>query len=281
MKERTLTSVAIIAILLLLVVFSGYIVYPLALGALAVIAVFEILRVVNSHKKPALAIPAYLIAAAFPVAAYFVSPETVVTFLLVLAGSMFVYLLWLMGVSVFSKGKTLFSKVAETFAAVLYVVVSITSLSLMRYVDRRCGVFAVILVFVISWVCDTAAFAVGSLMGKHKLIPEVSPKKTVEGSVGGIVFSTVFCLLYGLALDLIFEGMTVNYLVLAFCGAILSVVSQLGDLIASLIKREYGIKDYGNILPGHGGIMDRFDSVLAVSTILLIMCIVFPPFVFS
>ena len=72
--------------------------------------------------------------------------------------------------------------------------------------------------------------------------------------------------------------MAVNYIVLGLCGAILSIVSQLGDLIASSIKREYGVKDYGKILPGHGGLMDRFDSVLAVSTILLIICILFPPF---
>ena len=75
--------------------------------------------------------------------------------------------------------------------------------------------------------------------------------------------------------------MTVNYVTLGLIGAILSVVSQLGDLIASLIKREYGVKDYGNIFPGHGGVMDRFDSVLAVSTILLIICLVVPPFVIA
>ena len=281
MKERTITSAVLLAIALLVVIFSGYIVYPLALSFLAVCAVFEILRVIGAHKKLALSIPAYLLAAALPVAAYFVEPGTVILFLMALAGCMFVYLLWLMGVSVFSKGEIAFSRISEVFAAVIYVTVSITSLSLIRYLDRDVGVFAVVLVFVISWVCDTSAFAVGSLLGKHKLIPEVSPKKTVEGCIGGILFSTLFCLLYGLGLDLIFKDMTVNYLVLAFCGAVLSVVAQLGDLVASLIKREYGVKDYGKILPGHGGVMDRFDSVLAVSTILLIICIIFPPFLFS
>ncbi len=281
MKDRTITSVVILAVMLGLVIFSGYIVYPMGLAALAVIALFEILRVVGAYKNPALAIPAYLFGAAFPVGAYFVRPDTVILFLMAFAGSIFVYLLWLMGVSVFSKGKTPFSRISEVFCAVIYVTVSVTSLSLIRYLDRNTGVWAVVLVFVISWVCDTSAFAVGSLMGKHKLIPEVSPKKTVEGAVGGIVFSTVICLLYGLGLSLVFKDMTVNYLVLGFCGAVLAVVSQLGDLVASLIKREYGVKDYGNILPGHGGLMDRFDSVLAVSTILLIIYIIFPPFVFN
>jgi phosphatidate cytidylyltransferase len=147
----------------------------------------------------------------------------------------------------------------------------------MRYTNNF-GVFLVVLVFVISWVSDTAAFAVGSLIGKHKLIPEVSPKKTVEGAIGGVVFSALLCPLYGLGLDLIIENIQVNYLYLFLFGLVLSVVSQFGDLMASLIKREYGVKDYGRIFPGHGGVLDRFDSVIAVSTILMILSTVLPPF---
>ena len=130
----------------------------------------------------------------------------------------------------------------------------------------------------VAWACDVFAYLVGSLIGKHKLIPEISPKKTVEGAIGGVVFTVLFCLAYGFALDKIVDNMSVNYVFLAICGVILPIVSQLGDLTASLIKREYGVKDYGKIFPGHGGVMDRFDSVVAVSTILLILCILFPPF---
>jgi hypothetical protein len=97
----------------------------------------------------------------------------------------------------------------------------------------------------------------------------------------GVVFSALACVLYGLLLEAFVDGITVSYVSLGLIGAILSVVSQLGDLIASSIKREYGVKDYGNLFPGHGGVMDRFDSVLAVSTILLIICMAFPPFVIS
>ena len=279
MKNRVLTSVAILACALAVVIFSEFIVYPLALALLAIIAVFEVLRVIGAHKTMALSIPAYLISAAFPLLAYFVNSDNSLEFLLILAACVFVYLVWLMGVSVFSKGKIAFSKISEALATVTYVAVSFTSLSLIRYITPNFGVFLVILVFVISWTCDTAAFAVGSLIGKHKLIPEVSPKKTVEGAIGGVVFSALLCTVYGFGLDLIIENIQVNYLYLFLFGLILSVVSQLGDLIASLIKREYGVKDYGRIFPGHGGVLDRFDSVLAVSTILLILSIVFPPFV--
>ncbi len=279
MKSRVLTSVAIVACGLLLVIFSGFIVYPIALTILAVIAAFEILRVIGAHKTLVLSVPTYLLSAAFPVMAYFVKENGVLTFLLILAAVLYVYLMWLMGVSVFSKGRIPFSKIAEVFTSATYVTVSFTSLSLLRYINPRLGVYFVVLVFVICWVCDVFAFAVGSLIGKHKLIPEVSPKKTVEGAIGGVVFSALFCLAYGLVIDFFFGGVKVNYLYLFLFGGVLSVVSQLGDLVASLIKREYGIKDYGKIFPGHGGIMDRFDSVLAVSTVLLILSIVLPPFV--
>ena len=281
MKQRILSAVIILTVALLVVIFSGYIVYPIALSILAVIGIFEILRVMKSHKQFALVIPAYLIAGIFPIFAYFTSADNIRGFLLLLAGTMFVYLMWTMGVAIFSKGKIPFSRIAEVFTSVVYVTVSFTALSILRYINRDSGVFAVVLVFVVAWICDVFAYAVGVTIGKHKLIPEISPKKTIEGSVGGIIFTALFCGLYGLGLDLIIENMSVNYLVLIIGGAFLSVVSQLGDLVASLIKREYGAKDYSRIFPGHGGVMDRFDSVLSVSTALLFIFIIYPPFVMN
>ena len=101
-------------------------------------------------------------------------------------------------------------------------------------------------------------------LGKHKLIPEVSPKKTVEGAIGGIVCATGLAILYGFIVSRATD-LVPDYLVLGLCGFVLSAVSQVGDLIASLIKREQGIKDYGNIFAGHGGVLDRFDSILSVA----------------
>ena len=278
MKNRTISSIFILATTLALVIFSKYIAYPIGLSLLAVISVFEVIRVIGAHKNPAITIPAYIMAATFPILSYFVDKGNALYLLLSLAAAMFVYLFWLLGISIFSRGKITFPCVTEAFVAVLYVVVSVTSLSLIRYLERGIGVFFVVLVFVIAWVCDTGAFAVGVLFGKHKLIPEISPKKTVEGAIGGIVFTLILSLLYGLGLDLVLKDISVNYLVLGLCGLILPVVSQLGDLVASLIKREHGVKDYGNILPGHGGLMDRFDSVMSISPILMIICLIFPPF---
>ena len=110
------------------------------------------------------------------------------------------------------------------------------------------------------------------------MIPEISPKKTWEGAVGGVFFTVVAFLVYGIIISLVTTDVRPNYIVLAILGLVLSVVSIVGDLIASLIKREHGAKDYGYIFPGHGGVLDRFDSALAVAPVLFAICMLFPPF---
>ena len=133
--------------------------------------------------------------------------------------------------------------------------------------------------FIGSWVSDTGAWFFGRLFGKHKLIPEVSPKKTVEGAVGGVLSAALAFVLYGFIIHRIDASLSPNYLILAVSGVICAIVSQFGDLIASLVKRHYGIKDYGNVFPGHGGVMDRFDSVLLVSPVLYLLITYIPNFV--
>ena len=110
------------------------------------------------------------------------------------------------------------------------------------------------------------------LIGKHKLIPEVSPKKTIEGSIGGTLFCVLSFVVFGIVVDSFF-GTNANLIFLAISGVFVAIVAQMGDLIMSLIKREYGIKDYGKLFPGHGGVLDRFDSILAVSLMLAIICV--------
>jgi phosphatidate cytidylyltransferase len=279
MKTRTITSAFILLVTIPLIIFSQYIIYPIALAVLSLFATYEILRAIGVEREYILSVPAYILSCALPFGSFFVTNEKSSLYLLTIAALMFFYLIYIMGVSVFSKGKISYKTISEVFMSITYVVVSFSSLSIIRYINRDVGVFWLALVFIVSWVSDSMAYVVGSLIGKHKLIPEISPKKTVEGAIGGVVGAIIAFLLYGLILDLAVEGMEVRYLVLAIYAAILAVVSQLGDLIASLIKREHGVKDYGNLLPGHGGIMDRFDSILAVSTILLILCLVVPPII--
>ncbi|MBW4862577.1 MAG: phosphatidate cytidylyltransferase, partial [Paeniclostridium sp.] len=114
------------------------------------------------------------------------------------------------------------------------------------------------LIFIVSFMTDTFAYFSGYLFGRHKLIPSISPKKTIEGSIGGILGSTICCVAFGYVFNL-----GIAHMILV--GSIGSVVAQLGDLFASAIKRYVGIKDYGKLIPGHGGILDRFDSVILVA----------------
>ena len=129
------------------------------------------------------------------------------------------------------------------------------------------GKYAVWLIFCASWACDTCAYAVGMLIGKHKMAPVLSPKKSIEGAVGGIVGAALVGYLYALVLakgGLLPHGTKELFVYPLIC-AVGAVLSQAGDLAASGIKRNYGIKDYGRLIPGHGGIMDRFDSVIVTA----------------
>lgn len=133
------------------------------------------------------------------------------------------------------------------------------------------GFYICLLAFIAPWVTDTFAYFCGRLFGRHKLIPSVSPNKTVEGSIGGSVFCSAACALYGYIMSGYVSGLP-HFWYFAVLGLLVSVVSQIGDLIFSLIKRRYGIKDYGFVFPGHGGVLDRFDSIIATAPLILIVC---------
>ena len=279
MKVRILTAIGIFVVGLPILLLSNTLVYPIALGILSSIAAWELLRVLGYSKRLVVAIPAYLISGLLPffASAKFVPSEQQITYIAVMTIALFLFVLWLRCVSVFSRGRVHFGDVASVFTAIAYVTVSFTSLTLLRYMHG--GEMLYGLVFVCAWTSDTFAYFTGRLFGKHKLAPELSPKKTIEGSVGGVVFAILACLLYGLIVELVHEDYSANYLALALIGALCSVISQIGDLFASLIKREHGVKDYSNMLPGHGGVMDRFDSALALCGLMLIICKVFPPII--
>ena len=123
------------------------------------------------------------------------------------------------------------------------------------------------MVYVSSWGSDTCAYAVGRLFGRHKLAPSLSPKKSIEGSVGGIIGSALIGVIFGLIMSN-FTGKSENLIIIfAVIGGLGSVISQIGDLAASGIKRNYDIKDYGHLIPGHGGILDRYDSIIITAPI--------------
>ena len=260
MLTRIVTAVVLLAVFLPIMYFSGTYVFDIAAALLSVTAVYELVGCVGMRRDYAVCIPLYVYALAMPLyveVSY--KYEYHLTVLVIFA---------LFTVAVFSKGRYSIEKTSALTAFSVYAVSSFTALIILR--RGEFGHYIIWLVFIGAWVTDTAAYFVGRFFGKHKLIPDVSPKKTVEGSVGGIVFCTAAYVLYGFLMEKFFD-VNANLAALAVAGVIVSIVSQLGDLAASKIKRHYDIKDFGKILPGHGGIMDRFDSILAVAAFLLII----------
>lgn len=191
---------------------------------------------------------------------------------LALSVSVCIYGLILLVYMIFNHNTVGYSDISELFFSTVYVTVLLAYVVLVR--KESLGGYLIWIVFITAWLSDTMAFAVGRRFGRNKLIVEVSPKKTVEGALGGLAGSVIFNLIFGVVCSFAF-GRSVYYLPLALLALIAGVMSQLGDLAASCIKREHGIKDFSNLLPGHGGILDRFDSVLFVAPVVYYFVIVF------
>lgn len=132
------------------------------------------------------------------------------------------------------------------------------------------GIYLVWFVFLASWGSDTCAYCVGVLIGKHKMTPNLSPKKSVEGAIGGVLGAAALFMVYTHFVINVYTGITVSLPFAAVLGAAGALISMIGDLAASAVKRDHEIKDYGKLIPGHGGIMDRFDSVIVAAPIIFI-----------
>ena len=287
MKTRIITGVIFAAFGIPVILLSDTWLFPVAIALFTLLSVVEILRVFGLNKSFIVAIPSYILAVLLPFFAYksfegffagiFGMPGSF-SYMMFCALVFFVYLLYMAFASVLMRGKLSVNDIAMAFMAVVYLLTSFVSYVLLRNIEHS-GFYLFIMVLVISWGCDISAYFIGTLVGKHKLIPEVSPKKTVEGAIGGIICSAGLTMLFGFLVSLFDKGVEPQYLTLAIIGLVLSVVSQFGDLWASIIKRQYGVKDFGNFFPGHGGALDRFDSVLAICLLLLLISIWFNPFV--
>lgn len=277
MKTRILTGAVLVVLLVATFLLAETFVLPLVCAVLAMTAAYELAGVFGLKKSPALLFPsavfAFFVTALTHVTdkdALLLLPEKAAISPLAYFGIFALFLLalvfYIFTYGVLTGGRVRFSDTLAYTLMVLYATVGFASLSMLV---RMGSVYLAILVFIGSWISDTFAYFTGRLLGKHKLSPTVSPKKTVEGSIGGILFAALFALAFGLILEALEAVSSVNIVLLLVAGAALSVASQIGDLTASLLKREYGIKDYGRIFPGHGGVLDRFDSVVALAPLLL------------
>ena len=262
MKKRIITAVVAIAVVIALLVFKDTVAVCIALTVLGAVAATEIHKVSrNDNMLLYVASIVYLAVCPYIVRGYIPMNYLTLTALYFIAfalGSLREY--------------TEHGRLENQFLnALMAIFVSFGFAAILRLLDNKFGIFYFFVAGISAWITDTGAYFVGTLFGKHKLAPILSPKKTVEGAVGGVIF----CILVEVGFALLYTGCfvkdaSVNYFALIPASLLASCGGMVGDLFASAVKRFYGVKDYGNFFPGHGGVIDRVDSALFSFPIVLI-----------
>ncbi|MBQ8559284.1 MAG: phosphatidate cytidylyltransferase [Tyzzerella sp.] len=262
-KTRLLSGILLVIIALVTIISGGDILFATLL-LISLIGMTELYKILEVNNK-LLGCVSYAAAIAYYGLIRFGLTEWVT--LLTIA-----FLIALLIVYVFAYPKYRSEHIMLVFFGLFYVAFMLSYVYQIRMLEQ--GAFLVWLVFICSWGCDTCAYCVGMLIGKHKMAPVLSPKKSVEGGVGGFVGAALLGALYAVAINYFASATDVNVLAYAIIGAVGGMISQVGDLAASAIKRNHDIKDYGKLIPGHGGILDRFDSVIITAPIIFYMATV-------
>ena len=266
MKKRVMTAVVLVPALLLLALVAPKEVAMVVYGLLMAIGSYELLYGTRLVQHPRLVIYGSLMAVLVTVWSFYGASHAVgvlgtLLFLMVLLGEMML-----------DHVKVRFEMVSMTVIAGMIVPYLLGAV--IRILAMKIGRYVVLLSFAVAFINDAGAYFVGLRYGKHKLAPVVSPNKTIEGMLGGMGASVLGVILYAIVLSLL--GFRVNYLLAILYGLLGSVAGVFGDLCFSIIKRQTGIKDYGNIFPGHGGILDRLDSLMAVAPLMEALLLLMP-----
>lgn len=263
MKQRII-SAFIGAIVFIAVLLCNETVFDVALVLITAMAIYEITNAVGlkDHKLMTIASLVYPV-----ITVFFYDITENFAFL--------VYLLVLLLIMLFDRSKYSFVDLCMFFTSTVLISHTFVYTSFVR--EMEYGVLNLLIIFLGCWITDTCAYFTGVFFGKHKLAPIISPKKTIEGSIGGIVGVSIILASYTyIAANII--GIDANVGRAAIIGVICGFISQFGDLCASIIKREHNIKDFGNLMPGHGGVMDRFDSMIFVAPVVYYFITYFPIF---
>lgn len=272
MRIRIIVGIVLLPILPLVLFFAPEWVLPAVIALISAVSVWELLG--NTRFAPKKRIMAY--AAVFSACVpfwYYANPNLTLHFseILPLAGvSLFLMLLFLEAVA--DHKHVTFSHIGVICTTALSIPVFFSSLIRIMHSS---GKHYILLPFIAALLGDTCAYFVGVFWGKHKLKPDISPKKTIEGAIGGFAGVLLGMAAYGILEQAAF-GNEVNFPVLLLFGLLGSFAAQLGDLSMSLVKREFQIKDFGNLLPGHGGVLDRFDSLLFAAPVIEILIALLP-----
>ena len=251
-KTRLISGIVLVIIALATIISGSWILFftLLAVSLIGMRELYKVMKVSDEHVT-VLELVGYLGAVLYYIAmkadfGNYGTMAIIISMILIL----FVY--------VFGYPKYHAEQVMAAFFGVVYVAVMLSFIYLTRSLPD--GKFLVWLIFLCSWGCDTCAYCVGMLIGKHKMAPVLSPKKSIEGAVGGVAGAALLGVIYAAAT----QGKMAEYALICAVGALISMV---GDLAASAIKRNQNIKDYGKLIPGHGGILDRFDSVIITAPV--------------
>ncbi len=268
MLVRIISALIGIIVGVTVLIFDNKILYASVLAIISAIGTWELIHAVKCNKHKLLTGFCVIFSAFVP---FMVSMPVFIRFR---APVFLLYVVVLLSIMLFNHKTVTFENVATCGGAALVIPTSLSCIILLRFSPAipdgyMPGVFMIVYALFCAWFGDSGAYFIGTFFGKHKLCPEISPKKTVEGLIGGIVtvgiVVTIQCLVYNLLLP---SEVKMNYAVLIPIGMLASGVGVLGDLSASVIKRQYNVKDFGNLMPGHGGVLDRFDSVLFVAPFL-------------
>lgn len=260
---RLISGAILLAVMIGAVCMSGPLLF-LFLLAISLIGMFELYRAtgIRGDSDNLLTVFSYAGAIGFYVLVWLGARDYYL-------GGVLAAMIALLFVYVFFFPKYHADQVMTAFFGIVYVAVSLSFIYQTRNLTD--GQFSVWLIFICSWGCDTMAYVTGMLFGKHKMAPVLSPKKTWEGAAGGILGAALIGAIYAAIIGQFLQSGGNQILIYALISAVGALVSMIGDLAASAIKRNHNIKDYGNLIPGHGGILDRFDSVIITAPIIYML----------
>ncbi len=271
MLKRIISAFVGIAVAITILFLHNTFALPVAIAVVVAVMMFELIRTVKLEKCLPILIPAEIFSVLTVMKStvaelvdYFVLYTTIASILCIFV----IFAVWL------KKHKEIqYTQVFFVIATMFMIPQSMSIIITFNEMFPSDGIFLIVMGLCGAWIADSGAYFTGVAFGKHKLCPEISPKKTIEGFIGGIVFNAVFFVIALFVYNKLIADIPlgVNYILFGFTGAFCAVVGTLGDLTASMVKRQTGIKDYGKIMPGHGGFMDRFDSVLFVLPVFYMM----------
>ncbi|MEE1153791.1 MAG: CDP-archaeol synthase [Acutalibacteraceae bacterium] len=270
MKARILSAIVGVPLVILAFVLHRY--FPMCLNIVAslasLICTIEVLTAKGLNKNKKISIPCALVSVLMPIVFYWDLQYLI----------LFAFVFYIFSLLIIKNNEFTFVDMAFVLTTILLISIGMSCVAMSTMLDPVKSCYYAVLCIGIPWLSDGGAYFVGVSLGKHKLCPSISPKKTIEGAIGGVIVGILGGVVCSLVYDfLIFDAnVSINYIAVIILSAIGTATSMVGDLTFSLIKRSCDVKDYGNVIPGHGGILDRCDSVIMTAPLIYVFIMYLP-----